>query len=76
MKTIKLTFTERWMKFWGLGYFVNFGTKEIHKLENKTDLCKLWMITKGMFITRKKALRLIKKGFNGCCYCWPEEDNG
>jgi len=71
----KLTRKEKWMGFWGFAYFANFGTKEIHRLENKHVSCRLHMIANGRFVTKRRALRLIHShGFNGCRYCWKDKN--
>ena len=74
---MKLTFTEKWMMFWGLTYLVNLNTKEIHRLSNKKERCWLHLMCHKRYVTRRKALRLIlKKGYNGCRYCFKEFDKG
>lgn len=78
-KTVKLTAKEKWFKFWGLGYVVNHRprSKEIHKLSAKHKSCQTHRISNREYVTRKKALELIKEqGYNGCRWCWPELDEG
>ena len=57
-------------------HFVNYGTKEIHVLEDSDSKCRLNMVEHGDYITKKKALKLLNKGYNGCRYCWKEKDKG
>lgn len=75
--TMELTRKEKWMKFWGFGYVVNQATKEIHKLEEKHTNCRLDLMRHKKYVTWRRALRLIlKKGYNGCRYCFPAFDKG
>lgn len=76
---MKLTFKEKWMKFWGYGYVANLrpSSLEIHRLDKKHTNCRLEMITDKIYVTRKKALKMIRNdGFNGCRWCWKEKDLG
>lgn len=75
---MKLTIKEKWMKFWGFGYKVNYrkSSREIHKLSNKHVSCNLHMMTNYEYITQKKADKLLKEGYNGCRYCWKAKDRG
>ena len=72
----KLTFWERVNLFFGYGYVVNIGTGEIHRLKNKLTSCRIEMITKKIYVSKKIALQLFQKGFNGCSKCFKTEDNG
>lgn len=73
----KLTFWEKWYMFWGMAYLVNHRSKEIHRLANKQSNCRLHLISKGEYVSRRKALRLIRHhNYNGCRWCWKGEDNG
>lgn len=74
--TAKLTFKEKWMGFWGFGYFVNMGTDEIHRLETKHENCRTHMITHVKFVSFKRCEKLLKDGYNGCRYCYKTKDNG
>lgn len=75
MKTIKLTFKERWNKFWGFGYRVNIHTKEIHRLSDIHINCLPSIKDLTMYVSKKTANMLIeKKKFNGCRWCWEEKD--
>ena len=76
---MKLTFAEKWFLFWGMAYVVNLNprSKEIHSLNSKHKSCQLDKIVQKKYVTRKKALKLIKEeGFNGCLFCWKETNNG
>jgi hypothetical protein len=68
MKTLK----ERIMMFFGFGYFVNFGTKEIHRLGTKHANCRTEMVTHGGYIPENTALLLLEKEYDGCRYCLNE----
>jgi hypothetical protein len=73
----ELTLKELIFKFFGFGYIVNYGSKEIHRLENKHPNCRTEMIANGQFVTKKRAYKLIAdNGFNGCRFCWKEKDKG
>lgn len=72
----KLTFWEKFNRFFGYGYVANTGTGEIHRLEKKQVNCRTEMITKRMYVSKKIAFRLLGKGYNGCSKCWKEKDNG
>ena len=71
-----LTFKEKWMKFWGFGYKANRISKEIHRLKYRHVSCHTNLMTNYKFVTRRKALKLLKNGYDGCRYCWKEMDNG
>jgi hypothetical protein len=76
MKT-KLTLKEKLFKFFGMGYLVNIGTGEIHRLKFKHPNCRTEMIANGIFVTKKTAKKLMKLGrYNGCRFCWKEKDLG
>lgn len=74
----QFTLKEVWMMFWGLGYRVNHSKKEIHKLEDKhKNCCHEAMSEKtSEYITARKAKKLLKKGYNGCRWCWEDADKG
>ena len=74
----KLTFWEKVNMFFGFGYLANIGTGEIHRLANKKATCRLHMITNKMYVSKKRALKLMEtgKGYNGCVKCYKEKDNG
>jgi hypothetical protein len=75
---MELTFKEKWMKFWGFGYVVNLRkrSKEIHRLSHKHVNCNLHMMTNYKYVTKKKALKLLSEGYDGCRFCWKNRDNG
>ena len=73
----KLTFWEWLATVFCHSYYCNGGTKEIHRLNHKQKTCRLHMITKGFYVTRKKAECLIThNNYNGCHTCWSEKDTG
>jgi len=72
----KLTFWEKVNLFFGYGYVANIGTGEIHRLKNKRTNCRIEMVTKKMYVSKKIAFQLFKRGYNGCSKCWKETDNG
>ena len=68
-----LTGKDRWMMFWGLCYKVNLKSGEIHHLQNNKTTCNTHLISKAIYLTKRKALRFINnKGYNGCGHCWKE----
>lgn len=76
---MKLTFAEKWYFFWGLCYVVNLNpkSKEIHRLIEKHENCNLDLMKRKRYVSHKKAMKLItNEGFNGCRWCWQEEDLG
>jgi len=76
---MKLTFWEFLMDLFGYGYVVNHRSREIHKLSDKSSNCKLELIAdhNREYISKSRALKLINKmGYNGCRWCWDEQDKG
>jgi len=78
---MKLTVKEWIMKSLGYGYIANPKSKEIHRLETKHKNCRVEMMRRKRYITKKKAYELINmnpssNGWNGCRYCFPEKDLG
>jgi len=75
----QLTFWQIWLIVFGFGYLVNHKTKEIHRINDKHHNCQLDLISKktSEYVTRRTAKRLIKtRGYNGCRWCWDEQDKG
>jgi len=74
-----LTFKEVWLMLFGFGYRVNHSKKEIHKLADKHKNCCHEAMSKktSEYITLRKAKKLIKNsGYNGCRWCWEDQDIG
>lgn len=71
----KLTFWEKFNRFFGFGYVANLGTGEIHRLSEKQTNCRTEMITKKLYVSKTIAHLLLGK-FDGCSKCWKQEDNG
>lgn len=63
-------------KLFGIKYIVNHNSKEIHKIKNITKVCRTYLMTKANYISKKKAEKLLNSGYNGCCFCYPEKDDG
>ena len=77
MKRKQLTLVEFWYCFWGKCYVVNHNSKEIHSLYSKHVNCFTWVIKNKQYVTEDTALNLIaEQGYNGCRWCWPDEDLG
>ena len=76
-KKEKLNFKEWWNNLRGRCYVVNHNTKEIHRLSHKHSQCKLHLMTNREFVTKKEAQNWIETyKYNGCRFCWEEEDEG
>lgn len=63
----------------GISYVVNHHTKEVHNLNMKHKNCKLQYATKrnSEHITKRRAEKLISKyNYNGCRWCFKEQDKG
>lgn len=74
---MKLTFGEKFKKFFGYGYVMNLNGNEIHRLETKHKNCHTDIMTNKKYISKKKAIKLINDSKNdGCRFCWKEKDNG
>lgn len=73
MKAIK-----KWLRgIFGLNYLVNLGTNEIHDLSRSTLRCRIDMVTKKKYVTKKRMLRMCaSKKYNGCNKCNKELDRG
>jgi hypothetical protein len=50
-------------------YVVNYHSKEIHKKDSKDTRCRINNMTNCADINDYQMRRLLKKGYNGCCYC-------
>jgi len=75
----RFTFWEIWVIFFGFGYLVNHRSKEIHRISEKRHNCHIELISSknSEYVTRRAALRMIKKyKYNGCRWCWDEQDKG
>lgn len=75
----QFSFREIWLIFFGFGYLVNHRNKEIHRVNEKRHNCHLERISSktSEYVTRRTAIRLIKtRGYNGCRWCWEEQDKG
>ena len=71
----KLTFREKWSKFWGFNYRVNLNSKEIHKIDSKHINCLKSDKGNTVYVNEKKALELINgREYNGCRWCWKSKD--
>lgn len=78
-KIVKLTFREKWFLFWGLGYVVNLNprSKEIHRLKHKHKCCQTERMSRKRYVSERTAFKLIKEeGYNGCRFCWKDQDKG
>ena len=71
-----MTLKEKWFHLWGLGFVVNLRSKEIHRLKSKHRNCNTEKIRRVRYVSQKTAVRLLQKGYNGCRWCWKEQDFG
>jgi hypothetical protein len=55
-------------------YVVNYHSKEIHRKDSKDTRCRINNMTNCAEINDYEMRRLLKKGYNGCCYCNKEFD--
>lgn len=55
-------------------YVVNYFSKEIHKKDSKDTRCRINNMTNCAEINKYQMRILLKKGYNGCCYCNKEFD--
>lgn len=55
-------------------YVVNYHSKEIHKKDSKDTRCRINNMTNCAEINKYQMRILLKKGYNGCCYCNKEFD--
>ena len=55
-------------------YVVNYHSKEIHRMDSKDTRCRINNMTNCAEINDYQMRRLLKKGYNGCCYCNNEFD--
>lgn len=75
----EFSWLEVWYIFFGFGYRVNHRSREIHRVYFKHKNCRLESMSakNSEYVTRRKALKLIKKyNYNGCRWCWPVVDKG
>lgn len=61
----------------GYTYVVNLGSKEIHDLNKSDSKCRIGMITKKSYVTKRKMLKMCNsKEYNGCSKCNKQLDRG
>ena len=75
---VEYTFKEQVMMFLGFRYVLNDNTQEIHDLRNKTKNCCLPAMKRKhkFYVGRAMANEHLDMGYNGCRFCYKEEDNG
>lgn len=71
---MKLTLQERWFIFIGKPYKVNHRTKEIHLLTKKHVNCLYQKKENTEYVGKKKVKKLLENGYNGCRWCFKEQD--
>lgn len=64
------------LKLLGCTYKVNLRTKEIHDLNKPHGNCRSGMMTKYKLVNKKKMLKLMTEGYNGCRFCMKKYDRG
>lgn len=58
------------------GFIVNHRTKEIHRVsESKTD-CRIHLMTRAEYCSKRRADGYLLNGYNGCSKCYKSEDKG
>ena len=63
------------LEWLGAGYIANHGSKELHKVDAiNGKRCRIWMIKNGGYVWNLK--KYLKRGYNGCKYCFPKQDKG
>ena len=61
----------------GFGYLINHNTKEIHRVKTLTPSCLIYLMKNYGYGTKIYVWFLINFfGYNGCAYCFKEEDKG
>lgn len=56
--------------FFGYRFVLNTVTREIHDLSNTKKQCQIKLLVNYKYITKRKALKLIKSGkADGCIHC-------
>lgn len=66
----------RLKEFFGYKFIVNSKTKEIHRVKVLQSNCRIECLRNGYYTTKRRANKLLNDGFNGCRYCFKEEDRG
>jgi len=66
----------KFLEFIGFKFIANNNTGEIHRVETLSKACRISMMTNARYITGRKVRKLLKKGHNGCRFCYAEKDNG
>jgi hypothetical protein len=59
----------------GFKYIANHRTKEIHRVEHLTSRCRINLLKRSGYCTRWWQEKLLRKGYNGCRYCYKEKDS-
>ena len=60
------------MKLFSFKYVINRNSSEIHKLSNLKPNCHIELMTNKMYV--KDSEPWLKNGFNGCRWCYSDED--
>jgi len=63
-------------KVFGIKFIVNHNSKEIHRIKHLKGVCRTYLMTKAKYASKKKVEKLLKSGYNGCRFCYPEKDEG
>jgi hypothetical protein len=73
---MKLTKFEKFMYWLGYRYILNKSTKEIHRLSTKHKNCRLELMSNKnkKYISTNNVGMLFAIGYNGCKYCYKDED--
>jgi hypothetical protein len=60
----------KFKKFLGWNYIVNHNTREIHKLNSSDKKCRIFYITNGNQVRKKKAMDFYYfDHYDGCKHC-------
>ena len=55
-------------------YLVNYNSLEIHKVDNLKTNCQTQAMSNKGKVYSRKAKSLLREGYNGCRWCYPEAD--
>lgn len=73
---MKRTIKEWWKCLVGEKYLANHSSKEIHRLTNKHANCHTSAMLNKEYVTEAEANELLLSGYDGCRWCWVEQNNG
>lgn len=63
----------KFKKFFGYKYIANHNSKEIHRIEDITKYCHISLMKNATQETRRKAIKLLHNGYDGCKHCYKDK---